>query len=258
MASLRKSRQRKRTEHVRVTMSQNLSKIVGSNGKPLQASLQVDVIADLVCPWCYLGKRRLDDALLAVHGPSTVSWHPFQLNPAMPAAGMEIKDYLASKFGDPEDLKLALERLTEVGKSEGVNFRFDKLSRVPNTMNAHRIMKLAETERANTSDLAEEILKGFFESGLDIGDRDVLSELAIRHGLEIADINKTLDDDLSRRVVMSQEAQVRRGGITGVPDFLVNRRLFVVGAQSTEALVNAFDRAMFGDADDNLVSATIH
>jgi predicted DsbA family dithiol-disulfide isomerase len=243
---------------VRNTMSQNLSNIVGQDGKPLQAALQVDVIADLVCPWCYLGKRRLDDALLAVHGPSNVSWHPFQLNPAMPAAGMEFEEYLASKFGDPKELRPALEQLTTEGKMEGINFRFDKLLRVPSTLNAHRLMKLAETERANTSDLAEEFLKGFFESGLDIGDRDVLSELAIRHGLEISDINKTLDDDLSRRAVLAQEAQVRQGGIIGVPDFLVNKRLFVVGAQSTEALVSAFDRAIFGEFGDNPVAATIH
>jgi predicted DsbA family dithiol-disulfide isomerase len=239
-------------------MSQTLSNIVGHDGKPLQAALQVDIIADLVCPWCYLGKRRLDDALDAVHGPITVSWHPFQLNPAMPVAGMGVQEYLISKFGDPEELKPALEKLTEVGKSEGIKFCFDKVSRIPNTLNAHRIMKLGESEGIKTSDLAEEFLKAFFESGLDIGDRDVLSELAMRHGLEYKDVTRTLDDDLSRRAVLSQEAQVRQGGVTGVPNFLVNRRLFIVGAQSTEALVNTFDRAMFGDIDENLVSPTIH
>jgi len=239
-------------------MSQNLSNIVGQDGKPLQAALQVDVIADLVCPWCYLGKRRLDDALLAVYGPSNVSWYPFQLNPAMPAAGMAFEEYLAAKFGDPKELRSALGQLTTEGKMEGIDFRFDKLSRVPSTLNAHRLMKLAEAERANTSDLAEEFLKGFFEMGLDIGDRDVLTELATRHGLETSDINKTLDDDLSRQAVLAQEAQVRQGGITGVPDFLVNKRLFVIGAQSTEALVSAFDRAIFGEFDDTFTSPTIH
>ncbi len=239
-------------------MSQSVSNIVGQDGKPLQAALQVDIIADLVCPWCYLGKRRLDDALLAVRGPSMLSWYPFQLNPAMPVAGMDIEEYLASKFGDSEELKPALDKLAEVGKSEGINFRFDKVSRIPNTLNAHRLMKLAETEHVSTSDLAEEFLKGFFESGLDIGDRDVLSELAIRHGLEYKDISKTLDNDLSRRTVLSQEAQVRQRGVTGVPNFLVNRRLFLVGAQNTEALVNAFDRAMFGEISESLVSPTVH
>jgi predicted DsbA family dithiol-disulfide isomerase len=239
-------------------MSQSLSNIVGQNGKPLQVALQVDVIADLVCPWCYLGKRRLDDALLAVHGPSNVSWYPFQINPEMPVAGMDIEEYLASKVGDPGKIKPALEQLTEAGRSEGINFRFDKLSRIPNTLNAHRLMKLAESEHANTADVAEAFLKGFFESGLDIGDRDVLSELAAPLGLEIRVINKALDDDLTRREVLSQEAHVRKGGVTGVPDFLVNKRLFVVGAQSTEALVNAFDQAMFGDISESLVSPTIH
>jgi predicted DsbA family dithiol-disulfide isomerase len=239
-------------------MSQIASNIVDQDGKPQQATLQVDIIADLVCPWCYLGKRRLDDALLAVGGPSTVSWYPFQLNPAMPVAGMDVEEYLRSKFGDPAELKPALDKLTEVGKSEGINFNFDKVSRIPNTLSAHRVMKLAEAERVSTSDLAEEFLRGFFESGLDIGDRDVLSELAMRHGLEYKDIGKTLDDDLSRRTVLTQEAQVRQGGVAGVPNFLVNRRLFLVGAQSTATLVNAFDRAMFGEISETLISPTVH
>ncbi len=239
-------------------MSQSVSNIAGHDGKPLQAALQVDIIADLICPWCYLGKRRLDDALLAVGGPSLVTWYPFQLNPAMPLAGMDVEEYLASKFGNPAELKPALDKLTEVGKSEGINFHFDKVSRIPNTLNAHRIMKLAETEQLSAAELAEEFLRGFFESGLDIGDRDVLSELAMRHGLEYKDISKTLDDDLTRRAVLSQEAQVRQGGVSGVPNFLVNRRLFLVGAQNTAALVNAFDRAMFGEISESLVSPTVH
>lgn len=239
-------------------MSRSISNIVGQDGKPLRAALQVDVIADLVCPWCYLGKRRLDDALDAVRGPSIVSWYPFQLNPAMPMAGMEIGEYLRSKFGDPEELRPALDKLTEVGKAAGINFHFDRVSRIPNTLDAHRIMRLAEAQGVNTSDLAEEFLKGFFESGLDIGNRDVLRHLAGRHGLEAADVDSTLDSEVSRRTVLSQEAQVRQGGVTGVPNFLVNRRLFVVGAQSTEALLTIFDQAMFGNIGDGLVSPTIH
>jgi len=119
-------------------------------------------------------------------------------------------------------------------------------------------MKLAETEKVSAPDLAEEFLKGFFESGLDIGDRDVLSELAMRHGLEYKDISNTLDNDLSLKSVLSQEAQVRQGGVSGVPNFLVNRRLFLVGAQNTPTLVNAFDRAMFGEISESLISPTVH
>jgi predicted DsbA family dithiol-disulfide isomerase len=126
------------------------------------ATLEVDMIADLVCPWCYLGKRRLDDALLAVHGPTTLTWYPFQLNPEMPEGGMAFDEYLARKFGDPEALQPALAELVAAGKTQGIDFRFDRLKRVPNTLNAHRLMRLAETEGANASGLAGHLLKGFF------------------------------------------------------------------------------------------------
>jgi len=222
------------------------------------ATLQVDVIADLICPWCYLGKKRLDNALTAVHGPSLVTWYPFQINPTMPVEGMPFADYLAIKFGDPEKLEPGLAALTAAGEAEGVKFRFDKMSQVPNTLNAHRVMKLAEEERIDTSGLAENILQGFFEKGLNIADRDVLIEIGAASGLTASAINGTLEDDISSRIVASQEAQVRQSGVTGVPDFLVNKRLFVVGAQSTENLVTVFDRVMFGEESDQPVSPIVH
>ncbi len=222
------------------------------------ATLQVDVIADLICPWCYLGKRRLDDALSAVHGPSLISWYPFQINPAMPSSGMSLDEYLDKRFGSAEKLRPAMDELTLIGKAEGINFDFDKLERIPNTLDAHRLMKLAETEALSTSDLAENILREFFESGLDIADRDVLIDIGGDSGLSPTVIGEMLDNDLSRRVVLSQEAQVRQSGVTGVPDFLINKRLFAVGAQSTESLVNIFDRAMFGEESDLPVSPIVH
>jgi predicted DsbA family dithiol-disulfide isomerase len=119
-------------------------------------------------------------------------------------------------------------------------------------------MQLAEKENGNASLLAEELFRGFFQEGLDIANRDVLLEIGRKNGLHSNDINATLDDDDSRRIVISQEAQVRQSGVTGVPDFLVNKRLFVVGAQSTESLVSVFDRVMFGDVSDLTVSTTVH
>ena len=222
------------------------------------ATLQVDIIADLICPWCFLGKKRLDDALGAVHGPSVITWFPFQLNPGMPVEGMQFEDYLASKFGDPEMLQPGLAELTAAGKAEGIDFRFDLISHVPNTLNAHRIMNLAEQIGADTSTLAEKILGGFFSQGLDISDRDVLVQLGDEAGLGSSEILTTLEDDKSKSIVLSQEAQVRRSGVTGVPDFLINKRLFVVGAQKTENLVNVFDRVMFGEESDQPVSPTVH
>lgn len=236
----------------------NVARISGKDDAASPAMLQVDIIADLICPWCYLGKRRLDDALLAVHGPSVVSWYPFQLNPTMPEAGMGFDEYLAARFGDPETLQPALAQLTAAGAAEGINFRFDRITHVPNSLNAHRVMKLAETDGISASGLAENLLRGFFEEGMDISQRDVLLDVGSRSGLSEASILRVLDDDTTRQTVLSQEAQVRRSGVTGVPDFLINKRLFVIGAQSTANLVNVFDRAMFGEESDLPVSATVH
>ncbi len=222
------------------------------------ATLQVDIIADLICPWCYLGKRRLDDALGAVHGPSSVGWFPFQINPSMPAEGIAFDEYLERKFGKPETVQPGLDYLTEAGNVEGLHFRFDRIKRVPPTIDAHRIMGLAELDGADKSELADSILKGFFEDGLDISDRDVLIELGGRSGLSASTINAALDDEATRQNVLALEGQVRKGGVTGVPDFLINRRLFVIGAQKTEVLVDVFDRAMFGDESDQPVSPTIN
>lgn len=222
------------------------------------ATLQVDMIADLVCPWCYLGKRRLDDALLAVHGPAIVNWYPFQVNPEIPHPGMSFEEYLVSRFGSGKALQPALAELTLAGKGEGIDFRFDRVLRMPNTVDAHRVLKLAEAEDVSVSRVAESIFKGFFEEGRDISERDTLIELGERSGLSARGINRTLDDEASRQVVLSQEAQVRKSGVTGAPNFLVNKRLFVVGAQSTEALVNVFDRAMFGEESDLPVSPVVH
>jgi len=216
------------------------------------ATLQVDVIADLICPWSYLGKRRLDDALARVLGPVLVSWYPFQLNPDMPAEGMNFEDYLRAKFGERDAIEPGLEQLATSGREAGIEFRFDRIRRVPNTLDAHRLMKLAEEQSADATRLAESILRTYFTEGEDVSSRDVLVALGERVGLTTGDINRTLEDDLSRQIVLSQEAQVRRGGVSGVPDFLVNKRLFVMGA------LGVFDRAMFGAESDLEISPTLH
>lgn len=239
-------------------ISTGLTHLLNADNGVSPASLQVDVIADLICPWCYLGKRRLDEALEAVRGPSKVTWYPFQINPAMPMSGMSLDEYLEKRFGSVEKLQPAMDELKQLGKTEGIEFNFDKVERVPNTLDAHRLMKLGETEEVSTSQLAENILRGFFENGRDIADRDVLIDIGGGSGLSPTEINKTLDNDDSRRIVLSQEAHVRQSGVTGVPDFLVNKRLFAVGAQSTENLIKIFDRAMFGEESDLPVSPVIH
>jgi predicted DsbA family dithiol-disulfide isomerase len=184
--------------------------------------------------------------------------YPFQLNPDMPASGMDFEEYLVTKFGDLDKLRPAIEQLEREGREENINFRFDRLTRIPNTLDAHRLMKLAHTHGASPSALAERILEAFFERGQDIADRELLAALGAKEGLLLPDVYKTFDDESSEQLVLSQEAQVRKNGVTGVPDFLVNKRLFVVGAQSANNLLTVFDRVMFGEDSDLPVSPTLH
>lgn len=222
------------------------------------AALHVEVIADLICPFCYLGKRRLATALHAVQGPFDVSWIPWQLNPEMPLEGQSFDEYLTRRFGSPANIVPILESLAVEGKGTGIAFRFDRLKRVPNTMKAHQLMYLAEREGQDQTALAEELMSAFFENGENIGDSDVLVERGRRHGLAPDDVLRVVDDEAARQVIATREGRVRSSGIVGVPGFLLNRRLLMIGAQEADAMVNAFDRAMFGEGTVELVSPALH
>ena len=240
-------------------MSETISNIVRTNDHVTPtAALHVEVIADLVCPFCYLGKRRFDDALTAVQGPSDVRWYPYQLNPDMPAEGIGFDEYLILRFGSRANIEPVLDNLTAEGRKEGIRFRFDRIRTVPNTLPVHQVMFLAETTGADQSALAEELMKAFFERGENIGDSEILAELAGRHGLSNPEVLAAIANDSSRQVVLSREAQVRASGIGGVPGFLLNRRLLMIGAQDKDSIVAGFDRAMFGEGDDTLSAPLFH
>lgn len=222
------------------------------------AALHVEVIADFVDPFSYLGKHRLETALECVQGPSDVTWHPYQLNPDFPVDGLEFDDYLSQRFGSRAAVQPVLDSLAEEGAREGLRFHFDKIKRVPNTQRAHLLMYLAEREGKNQSLLAEDLLAAFFEHGENIGNADVLVRLGARHGLQTDAISRVFDDESARQLLMTREGQVRSSGITGAPGFLLNRRLLVIGAQDADNIVNAFDRAMFGECTDKLISPALH
>jgi predicted DsbA family dithiol-disulfide isomerase len=240
-------------------MSTSIADLERSNDPVARtAALHVEVIADLVCPFCYLGKRRLEQALRAVQGPSAISWHPFQLNPEFPNEGVAFEDYLAQRFGSLENVQPVLDGLTAEGRREGVNFHFERIKRVPNTMRAHQLMFLAEKEDKDQALLAEDLMAAFFEHGEDIGDTDVLVRIAARHGLSSEDVLRVFDDEGSRQLVLIREGQARSSGIVGAPGFLLNQRLLLLGAQDADTIVNAFDRAMFGEGTDALISPALH
>lgn len=228
-----------------------------SDAKSL-ATLRVDVIADLVCPWCYIGKRRLDRALGAVYGPAAVTWYPYQLNPDMPAEGMSLDAYLAERIGSPDAAEQALAELRKIGDAEGIRFAFDRIERVPNTLPAHKLMYLAQTKGADPGALAETLMQRFFEHGRNISDTDVLVSVGQLHGLAPADVRGVLEDHAVTRTVLNQEKQMRGSGVAGVPAFLVNQQLFVSGAHDTDVLVSMFDRAMFGSGELDDKQAELH
>ena len=240
-------------------MSETLSNIVTTNNTAARtAALHVEVIADLVCPFCYLGKHRLEKALLAVQGPSDVSWHPYQLNPEIAKEGVRFDDYLTRRFGSPANVQPVLDGLTDEGKREGIDFRFEKIRRMPNTMHAHQLMYLAEKLGKDQGSLAEDLMAAFFEHGEDIGETDVLLSLGARHGFEKDEMLGVFDDAAATQLILTREGQVRSSGIAGAPGFLLNRRLLLIGAQDADSMVNAFDRAMFGEGTDEIVSPALH
>jgi len=240
-------------------VSETLSNIVRSNNRSAPtASLHVEVIADLVCPFCFIGKRRLDQALEAVEGPSDVSWYPYQLNPEIPRDGLAFNEYLTRRFGNPDNVAPVLQHLAAEGKTAGIEFRFDKLRHVPNTLPIHQLMQLAETRGIDQSALAEDLMSAFFEEGRNIGDERELVAIAGPHGLVARDVAKAIENERLRQLVLTRAGQVRSSGMTGVPGFLLNRRLLVMGAQDTDTIINAFDRAMFGEGTDALVSPALH
>ncbi len=240
-------------------MSETLSNIVRTNDQVTStAALHVEVIADFVCPFCFLGKRRLDQALKAVKGPSETSWYPFQLNPEIPAEGQSFEEYLTKRFGSPANVEPILEHIAADGRNEGIDFRFDRILHVPNTLPIHQLMQLAETIGVDQTALAEDLMSAFFEHGRNIGDRDQLIEIARSRGMTSDEVVKAVSSEQIRQVVLTREGQVRASGLSSAPGFLLNRRLLVVGAQSTENIVNAFDRAMFGEGTDALLSPALH
>lgn len=240
-------------------MSETLFNIIRNNDRVAPtAALHVEVIADLICPFCYIGKRRFDEALKAVQGPSDVNWYPYQLNPHMPMSGQPLDVYLTKRFGSPANVDPVLQHLIAEGQEVGIDFRFDRLRHVPNTFAVHQLMQFAEMQGLDQSALADDLFSAFFEEGRNIGERAVHTDIARMHGISAKDVKRAAESDRIKQFVLTREGQVRSSGLAGVPGFLVNRRLLIVGAQNTDNIVNAFDRAMFGEGTDSLLSPALH
>jgi predicted DsbA family dithiol-disulfide isomerase len=204
--------------------------------------LTVEITSDVICPWCFIGKRRFERALrLLPEGVETeVHWRPFELNPDMPPEGMDRKLYRSRKFGSWERSQALDAQLAGVGSAEGIRFAFDRMERTPNTLEAHRLIWLAGKQGVQNA-VVDALFHAYFEDALNIGDRDVLQRVAIAAGM---DVREFLESDRGRDEVLAEEVSSRRAGVDGVPYFLIGDSTPVFGAQPPESLAASMAAAL--------------
>ncbi len=203
--------------------------------------VQLDIVSDPICPWCYIGKTLLNQALEARpdHGFTQV-WHPFQLNPDMPAEGMDRRAYLEGKFGGKDGAVRAYAPVVERAEAAGLEINFEGITRTPNTMDAHRLIHWAGIEDRQTP-VVMQLFKAYFEDGQDISDLDVLADIADGVGMDAAVVRKLLQSDADRDDIAKRDAQFREMGVTGVPTFIVAGQHAVPGCQPAELWVKVID-----------------
>jgi predicted DsbA family dithiol-disulfide isomerase len=209
--------------------------------------LNIEIVSDVICPWCFIGKRRLEQAigLFGSADEIRVRWLPFQLNPNMPPEGMDRREYRTAKFGSWER-SLALDtQITDAGKQDGIAFNFTRAKRTPNTLDAHRLIWLAD-KRGVQDAVVEALFRGYFVEGNYLSDRGVLAGIASEAGLDRDEVDRLTHGDDGRSGVQAEEERAHRLGISGVPTFLVNGRIAFSGAQRPEKFLAAFRTASAG------------
>jgi predicted DsbA family dithiol-disulfide isomerase len=209
----------------------------------VEASLKIDVVSDIVCPWCFIGKRKLEVALAQLDKSEPalgieVRWHPFQLNPDLPADGISRASYVERKFGGAERAAQVYARVTDAGEAVGIPFRFDRIERQPNTLDGHRLIAWAQRQRDATP-LVERLFSAFFLEGRPMDDRDELARVAAESGWSREDALAMLDSRAMHEEVQSESREALDVGIQGVPFFIFNGSIAVSGAQDPARLLEA-------------------
>jgi len=213
------------------------------------STLTIDIVSDVVCPWCYIGKRKLEAALemsKAAGLPTPeIRWHPFQLNPDMPVAGIGRKQYLEDKFGGPQRAAEIYERVLAAGRSAGLELDIDGITRQPNTLAAHALIAFAQQQGASQgNDVKERLLKAYFVENRFIGDVEELVQIAREAGLDADAARAFVTDPAQLQCVADADAQARGMGIGGVPYFIFNQKLAVSGAQDPAQLLEAMRQSL--------------
>ena len=213
--------------------------------------LTIDIVSDVVCPWCYIGKRKLEAALALPQAaglpPVALRWHPFQLNPDLPAQGISRKQYLEDKFGGPQRAAEIYERVRAAGRSVGLELNIDGITLQPNSLAAHALIAFAQQDGGSGSAVKERLLKAYFVENRFIGSVDVLTEVARESGLDADAARAFVGDAQQLKAVALADAQARQMGINGVPFFVFNQKLSVSGAQDPATLLAAMQQSLAQD-----------
>jgi len=206
-----------------------------------QGPLTIDIVSDVVCPWCYIGKRNLEAALATVPANNIeIRWRPYQLDATIPPEGIARRTYLKRKFGARVDEIYA--RVAAAGREAGLDFAFDRIERSPNTLDAHRLIRWSQSA-GKQNDIVERLFRSFFIEGCDIGDRAILIETASQAGMDREVVDRLLDGDADKDSVREEIATAQRLGVTGVPFFIFAGRFGMPGAQPAEVLASAINKA---------------
>ena len=214
------------------------------------APLNIDIVSDVVCPWCYIGKRHVEQAISKwqeKHPDAAVNvrWHPFQLNPDLPLEGTDRKRYLEEKFGGRQRAKEIYARVAAAGRNAGLELNFDGILKQPNTLAAHALIAYAQTadDGAHADAVAERLFKAYFVEGEFIGDLDVLVAIAVECGLDADATRAVLSERATLDQIAAQDVNVRQQGITGVPFFIFNQKVALSGAQPPDVLLDAMEKS---------------
>jgi len=205
--------------------------------------VRIDIVSDVVCPWCFIGKRRLEKALaLKPEIPVELHWHPYFLNDWIPREGISRADYLITKFGSPERYRGIAMRVSAAAAEEGLTYAIDKISRQPNTLDAHRLIRWA-AGIGKAAEMKQKLMDLYFTEGADLTNRAVLVQAAADIGLDAEDVREALASDQDVAEVEREAQNAKDAGIEGVPMFIFGGRFAVSGAQSPDYLAEAIARA---------------
>ena len=204
--------------------------------------IEIDIVSDTICPWCYVGKRRIERALAGFDADEVrIRWHPFQLNPGLPPEGMDRSEYVSSKFGGTDAARAVYDRIREAGAADGIAFAFERMPRTPNTFASHRVVHFAAREGLQ-NEAVEALFHAVFVAGRDIGDFETLVDIGAECGIDPVALAEYLASTEEVDVLRALEERSRGIGVTGVPFFIIGGRYSVTGAQDPAVLREVLER----------------